>query len=41
MKYTIKRQFSFTNEKFDIINDSKIVSTVKAIASKQYQGQYK
>ncbi len=41
MKYTIVRQFSFTNERFDVINDAKTISTVKAIPSKQYKGQYK
>ncbi|CAF3392214.1 unnamed protein product [Rotaria sp. Silwood2] len=40
MKYTITRQFSFTNEKFEIISDSKMVCTVKATPSKDYKGQF-
>ncbi|CAF1471750.1 unnamed protein product [Rotaria sordida] len=40
MKYIITRQFSFTNEKFDITSDSKLVCTVKATRSKNSKGQF-
>ncbi|UJR14436.1 hypothetical protein I4U23_001433 [Adineta vaga] len=40
MKYTITRQFSFTNEKFRIISDSKTICTVKATPSKDFQGHF-
>ncbi|CAF4813813.1 unnamed protein product [Rotaria sp. Silwood1] len=40
MKYIITRQFSFTNEKFEITSNSKVVCTVKATSSKNYKGQF-
>jgi len=41
MKYTIARQFAIRKEKFEIICDSKTVSTVKVTRSKDHKGQYK
>ena len=41
MKYTIARQFSLTNKKYDVICNGKIAATVKTSHSKQYQNQYK
>ncbi|CAF0929847.1 unnamed protein product [Adineta steineri] len=40
MKFTITRQFSFNNEKYEIISDSKSICTVKATPSNEYEGQF-
>lgn len=41
MKYTIARHFSLKHEKYEIISDSKTVSTAKAAPSKVHKGQFK
>lgn len=41
MKYVISRQFSFKNEKFEIVRDSTTVYKVKATPSKDRPGQFK
>ncbi|CAF1286683.1 unnamed protein product [Rotaria magnacalcarata] len=40
MKYTITRQFSLRNEKYEIVSGSKTICTVKATPSKEHAGQF-